>query len=54
MEGMKPPFYPLYKKLKEYLITDPIGPVGYVRAGSSVADISRDHPNFSTSWPVAL
>jgi predicted dehydrogenase len=47
MEGMKPPFYPLYKKLKEYLQQDPIGPVGYVRAGSSVADISRDHPNFS-------
>jgi predicted dehydrogenase len=47
MEGMKPPFYPLYKKLKEHLPTDPIGPVGYVRAGSSVADISRDHPNFS-------
>jgi predicted dehydrogenase len=47
MEGMKPPFYPLYKKLKEHLETDPIGPVGYVRAGSSVADISRDHPNFS-------
>ena len=47
MEGMKPPFYPLYKKLKEHLVTDPIGPVGYVRAGSSVADISRDHPNFS-------
>jgi predicted dehydrogenase len=47
MEGMKPPFFPLYTKLKEYLLTDPIGPVGYVRAGSSVADISRDHPNFS-------
>jgi predicted dehydrogenase len=47
MEGMKPPFYPLYVKLKEYIEKDPIGPVGYVRAGSSVADISRDHPNFS-------
>ncbi len=47
MEGMKPPFFPLYSKLKEHLLTDPIGPVGYVRAGSSVADISRDHPNFS-------
>jgi len=47
MEGMKPPFYPLYQKLKEYLKADPIGPVSYVRAGSSVADISRDHPNFS-------
>jgi predicted dehydrogenase len=47
MEGMKPPFYPLYTKLKEYLLQDPIGQVGYVRAGSSVADISKDHPNFS-------
>jgi predicted dehydrogenase len=47
MEGMKPPFYPLYKRLKEHLMTDPIGPVGYVRAGSSVADLSHDHPNFS-------
>jgi len=47
MEGMKPPFFPLYKKLKEYLVNDPIGTIGYVRAGSSVADISPDHPNFS-------
>lgn len=47
MEGMKPPFFPLYRKLKEYLETDPIGEVGYVRAGSSVADLSHDHPNFS-------
>jgi len=47
MEGMKPPFFPLYEKLKAYLVTDPIGTVGYVRAGSSVADISPDHPNFS-------
>jgi predicted dehydrogenase len=47
MEGMKPPFFPLYVRLKEYLANDPIGPVGYVRAGSSVADISKDHPNFS-------
>ena len=47
MEGMKPPFYPLYQKLKEYIQQDPIGPAGYVRAGSSVADISPDHPNFS-------
>jgi predicted dehydrogenase len=47
MEGMKPPFFPLYTRLKEYIANDPIGPVGYVRAGSSVADISPDHPNFS-------
>jgi predicted dehydrogenase len=47
MEAMKPPFFPLYVKLKEHLANDPIGPVGYVRAGSSVADLSSDHPNFS-------
>lgn len=47
MEGMKPPFFPLYGRLKDHLLTDPIGNVGYVRAGSSVADISPDHPNFS-------
>ncbi|RFZ92047.1 gfo/Idh/MocA family oxidoreductase [Mucilaginibacter conchicola] len=47
MEGMKPPFYPLYQKLKDYLLTDPIGKIGYVRAGSSVADIDPTHPNFS-------
>jgi len=47
MEGMKPPFYPLYTKLKEYLETDPIGPAGYVRAGSAVADCPADHPNYS-------
>lgn len=47
MEGMKPPFYPLYQRLKEYLITDPIGPVGYVRAGSAVADCPPDHPNYN-------
>lgn len=47
MEGMKPPFFPLYKKLKEVLLAHPIGEVGYVRAGSSVADLNKDHPNFS-------
>jgi predicted dehydrogenase len=47
MEGMKPPFFPLYPKLKEYLINDPIGPVGYVRAGSAVADCPPDHPNYN-------
>lgn len=47
MEGMKPPFYPLYRKLKEHLAADPIGPVGYVRAGSAVADCPPEHPNYS-------
>jgi predicted dehydrogenase len=46
MEGMKPPFYPLYQKLKAYLVTDPIGPVGYVRAGSAVMDCPPEHPNY--------
>jgi predicted dehydrogenase len=47
MEGMKPPFFPLYRRLKEHLRTDGIGTVGYIRAGSAVADLTLDHPNFS-------
>ena len=47
MEGMKPPFFPLYKKLKEHLLVDPIGPAGYVRAGSAVVDCPPGHPNYS-------
>jgi predicted dehydrogenase len=47
MEGMKPPFFPLYRRLKEYLLTDPIGDIGYVRAGSAVADCPPGHPNYS-------
>ena len=47
MEGMKPPFFPLYRKLKEHIQAEPIGEVGYVRAGSSVADLPHTHPNFS-------
>lgn len=47
MEGMKPPFFPLYQKLKEHLAEDPIGPVGYVRAGSAVVDCPPGHPNYS-------
>ncbi|HEY8928182.1 MAG TPA: Gfo/Idh/MocA family oxidoreductase [Mucilaginibacter sp.] len=46
MEGMKPPFFPLYQKLKEHIANDPIGDIGYVRAGSSVADCPPDHPNY--------
>ncbi|SMD10298.1 Predicted dehydrogenase [Pedobacter nyackensis] len=47
MEGMKPPFYPLYRKIKEHLLTDPIGEIGYLRAGSSVTDIKEGHPSLS-------
>ena len=47
MEAMKPPFFPLYRKLREHLTADPIGPVGLVRAGCSLADVPSDHPSFS-------
>ena len=45
MEAMKPPFFPLYQQLKKHLLSDPIGDIGYVRAGSSVTGISADHPS---------
>jgi predicted dehydrogenase len=44
MEAMKPPFFPLYRRLREHLERDPIGQVGFVRAGSSLADIPAEHP----------
>jgi predicted dehydrogenase len=43
MEAMKPPFFPLYRRLRQHLQQDPIGQVGYVRAGSSLADVPADH-----------
>ena len=47
MEAMKPPFYPLFRRLAEHLASDPIGEIGFVRAGSSLADVPPDHPSFS-------
>jgi scyllo-inositol 2-dehydrogenase (NADP+) len=47
MEAMKPPFYPLYRRLREHLESDPIGDVGLVRAGCSIANVPLDHPSFS-------
>ncbi|QQC64898.1 Gfo/Idh/MocA family protein [Paraburkholderia ginsengisoli] len=47
MEAMKPPFYPLYTKLREHLAADPIGDVGLVRAGCSVPGVPDDHPSLS-------
>ena len=47
MEAMKPPFFPLYRTLREHLRSDPIGPVGLVRAGCSVANVPAEHPSFS-------
>lgn len=44
MEAMKPPFFPLYRKLKAHLAGHPIGPVGYVRAGHCDASLAPDYP----------
>lgn len=44
MEAMKPPFFPLYRSLREHLQADPIGPVGYVRAGHADASLAPDYP----------
>jgi predicted dehydrogenase len=47
MEAMKPPFYPLYRKLRAHLADDPIGAIGLVRAGCSVPGVPDDHPSLS-------
>lgn len=44
MEAMKPPFFPLYQRLRRHLLADPIGPVGYVRAGHCDASRAPDYP----------
>jgi len=44
MEAMKPPFFPLYRRLKEHLLADPIGPVGFVRAGHADSSLPPDYP----------
>ncbi|BCL76907.1 oxidoreductase [Jeongeupia sp. HS-3] len=43
MEAMKPPFYPLYRKLRDHLAADPVGPVGFVRAGFANPGVPADH-----------
>ncbi len=47
MEAMKPPFYPLYRRLRAHLEADPIGEIGLVRAGCSVPGVPDDHPSMS-------
>jgi predicted dehydrogenase len=47
MEAMKPPFYPLYRQLREDLAADPIGQVALVRAGCSIANVPLTHPSYS-------
>jgi scyllo-inositol 2-dehydrogenase (NADP+) len=44
MEAMKPPFFPLYRKLREHLEADPIGQIGFVRAGHCDSSIGPDYP----------
>ena len=44
MEAMKPPFFPLYQRLRQHLAADPVGPVGYVRAGNGDTTLSANHP----------
>ncbi len=44
MEAMKPPFFPLYRRLREHLNQDPIGDVGFVRAGHCDSTLSPDYP----------
>jgi scyllo-inositol 2-dehydrogenase (NADP+) len=44
MEAMKPPFFPLYQGLRAHLSFDPVGPVGFVRAGHADASLAPDYP----------
>ena len=44
MEAMKPPFFPLYRHLRRHLESDPIGPIGFVRAGHCDSSIGPDYP----------
>jgi predicted dehydrogenase len=46
MEAMKPPFFPLYRRLRAYLQQAPIGPVRLVRAGFSTATAPADSALF--------
>lgn len=48
MEAMKPPFFPLYRKLRAHLEGDPIGQAGFVRAGH--ADSVRA-PHYPVNLP---
>jgi len=44
MEAMKPPFFPLYRKLRERLDANPVGSIGFVRAGHSDSTLAPDYP----------
>ncbi len=44
MEAMKPPFFPLYQRLRAHLAEYPIGPIGFVRAGHCDSSRAPDYP----------
>jgi scyllo-inositol 2-dehydrogenase (NADP+) len=44
MEAMKPPFFPLYRRLRAHLAAHPIGQVGFVRAGHADGKLPPDYP----------
>lgn len=44
MEAMKPPFFPLYTQLQAHLRIDPVGNIGFVRAGHADATLTPDYP----------
>jgi scyllo-inositol 2-dehydrogenase (NADP+) len=44
MEAMKPPFFPLYQRLRQHLAADPIGTIGFVRAGHCDSSLAPDYP----------
>lgn len=44
MEAMKPPFFPLYQRLRKHLEADPIGTVGFVRAGHADSRMPPGYP----------
>lgn len=46
MEAMKPPFYPVYRRLRAHLEADPIGQPNFVRAGCGVANFGPGLPPF--------
>ena len=43
MEAMKPPFFPLYRRLRAHLHDDPIGEIRLVRAGCASSSVPDDH-----------
>ena len=46
MEAMKPPFFPLYRRLRQHLVERPIGEVKFVRAGYSAPNVPTGHPSW--------